>query len=134
MSLSLREKGRIVNLFLLNHDITSIASITELKYRSIQSVIKKYRVSRDVSISPRGRRPGGRVLTDEIAAFVENEIRTNCTVTLKTIQENIHAEFSITLRLETIRKCLLDISITLKRLNCTKEAVNALGSKELRKE
>ncbi|KAF7699645.1 hypothetical protein CDIK_1095 [Cucumispora dikerogammari] len=134
LSLSLREKERIINLFLLDHDIISIALITELKYRSIQTVIKKYKVSRDVSISLRGRRPGGKVLTNEIAEFVKNEIRTNCTVTLKTIQENIHAEFSITLCLETIRKCLLDSSISLKRLNCTKEAVNAPRSKELRKE
>ncbi|KAF7685986.1 hypothetical protein CDIK_3266, partial [Cucumispora dikerogammari] len=70
----------------------------------------------------------------EISEFVENKIRTNCTVTLKTIQENIHAKFLFTLCIKTIRKCLLDISITLKKLNCTEKAVNALKSKELRKE
>ncbi|KAF7684892.1 hypothetical protein CDIK_4359, partial [Cucumispora dikerogammari] len=75
---------------------------------------------------------GDRLLTEEVIRFVENEIRLECTITLKTIQTRIHNAFNIKPCLETIRRSLLDISITLKRLNCVLEAVNSPRSKELR--
>ncbi|KAF7700489.1 hypothetical protein CDIK_1072 [Cucumispora dikerogammari] len=71
-------------------------------------------------------------MTDDIIEFVENEIRLECTVTLKELQFRIFVQFSVKPSLETIRKSLLNISITLKRLNCVFEAGNFSQSKDLR--
>ncbi|KAF7699493.1 hypothetical protein CDIK_1250 [Cucumispora dikerogammari] len=71
-------------------------------------------------------------MTDDIIKFVGNEICLECTVILKELQSRIFVQFSVKLSLETIRKSLLNISITLKRLNCVLEAVDSPRSKDLR--
>ncbi|KAF7684819.1 hypothetical protein CDIK_4432 [Cucumispora dikerogammari] len=81
---------------------------------------------------PSGGKTGGILMTDDIIEFVENEIRLVCTVTLKSLQSRIFDKFFVKPSLETIRKSLLNISITLKRLNCVLEAVNSPRSKDLK--
>ncbi|KAF7685705.1 hypothetical protein CDIK_3546 [Cucumispora dikerogammari] len=132
-TLTAREKERIISLHHQDHRLASISRITGLNYRTaVQADIRKYNNTRKISTGQRGRQSGDRLLTEEVMRFVENEIRLECTLTLKTIQTRIHNTFNIKPCLETIRRSLLDISITLKRLNCVFEDVNSPRSKELR--
>ncbi|KAF7685858.1 hypothetical protein CDIK_3393, partial [Cucumispora dikerogammari] len=131
-TLSAREKERIVSLFRKDHGVASIARLTGLNYRTVQTVVRQYMTTRIISTGPRSRKTGGILMTDDIIEFVENEIRLECTVTLKSLQSRIFDRFFDKPSLETIRKSLLNISITLKRLNCVLEAVNSPRSKDLR--
>ncbi|KAF7694681.1 hypothetical protein CDIK_2038, partial [Cucumispora dikerogammari] len=88
--LTAREKERIIALRHQDHGLASISRITGLNYRTVQAVIRKYNNTREISTGQRGRQSGDRLLTEEVIRFVENEIRLECTITLKTIQTRIH--------------------------------------------
>ncbi|KAF7685432.1 hypothetical protein CDIK_3818 [Cucumispora dikerogammari] len=126
-----RKKKRIVSLFREDHRIASIFRIKSLGYRSVQTVVRQYITKRRISVSPRSIKTSGTLMIDDIVEFVENEIRLECAVTLKKLQSRIFVQFSVKPSLETIRKSLLNISITFKKLNCVLEAVNFLRSKNL---
>ncbi|KAF7692942.1 hypothetical protein CDIK_2372 [Cucumispora dikerogammari] len=124
-TLSTGEKKRIVSLFREDHEIASISRITGFGYRTIQTVVRQYTTARRISVGSRSRKAGGTLMSDDIIEFVENKIRLECAVTLEELQSRIFVQFSLKPSLETIRKCLLNISIKLKRLNCVLEAVNS---------
>ncbi|KAF7685545.1 hypothetical protein CDIK_3705 [Cucumispora dikerogammari] len=88
-TLSTREKKRNVSLFREDHGIASISRITGLGYRTVQTAVRQYITTRRISVGSRGRKAGGTLMADDIIEFVENEIRLECTVSLKELQSRI---------------------------------------------
>ncbi|KAF7693632.1 hypothetical protein CDIK_2236 [Cucumispora dikerogammari] len=83
------EKEIIVSLFREDNGIVSIFRITGLGYRTVQTVVSQYITTRRISVKTRGRKAGCTPMTDDIIEFVGNEIRLECTVTLKVLQSQI---------------------------------------------
>ncbi|KAF7685966.1 hypothetical protein CDIK_3285 [Cucumispora dikerogammari] len=88
-TLSTGEKERIVSLFREDQRIASIFRITGLGYRMVQSAVRQYITTRRIYVGLRGRKTGSTLMADDIIEFVENEIRLECTVTLKVLQSRI---------------------------------------------
>ncbi|KAF7685662.1 hypothetical protein CDIK_3589 [Cucumispora dikerogammari] len=127
-----RDKKRIISLYRNDPYIKTIASIIGVNFLSVQTIVKSYKNNRIVENKKRGNKVNNKKITPFMLDFILDKISSNCVLTLNMIREKIISQIEITLSLKTIRRSLLDISLTLKRLNCTIAAVNASRSKELR--
>ena len=114
-------------------NIKESAILTNIDYDAAKKIIGVFKKERRRHKKKRGKVMNQK-MTPEIEEFIENSIEINSQITLTQIKSLINERFSISVCLETIRRVIYKLKITLKKASRTLENVNSEISKIRRKE
>ncbi|KAF7684981.1 Transposable element Tc3 transposase [Cucumispora dikerogammari] len=115
------------------YSIKEAALLTNVSYEAARKIISIYNTTQRVNRKKTGGANNTKIIR-EGEVFIENEIEKNPQITLDQIKNKLFQELQIMVSLETIRRVIFKLKITLKKASRTLENVNSTISKEKRQE
>ncbi|KAG0435244.1 hypothetical protein DMUE_4816, partial [Dictyocoela muelleri] len=112
-------------------NVKDAAFLVDVNYQAATNVIRLYKKESRV-IKKKTGKASNKKITEEINNFVEELIEINPLITILQIREKIENKFSISLSLESIRRIICALKITLKKISYTSTNINSESSKSKR--
>ncbi|KAF7687789.1 hypothetical protein CDIK_3013 [Cucumispora dikerogammari] len=115
------------------YNVKDAAFLTNISYETAKKIIQIYiRENKEIKQTP------GRVINKKVTPDIKNKIEAliekNPQITTKEIKEKLKSQFNIVVCVETIRKVIYKLNITLKMASRVLKNVNSLISLKKRKE
>ncbi|KAG0438494.1 hypothetical protein DMUE_3054 [Dictyocoela muelleri] len=110
------------------YSVKESAFLTNVTYETARKIISIYKKLREFPKKTCDAKNSK--ITNEVEVFIETEIEKNPQITLEQIKNKIRQNFNIIVSLETIRKIIYKLKITLKKASRTLENVNSTISKQ----
>ena len=113
-------------------NITDAALLTNIEYETARKIIGIYKKEQRSEKKKTGKAVNTKI-TPEIENFIELKIQENSQITLEQLKEKISRTYQLTVSIESIRKAIHRLKVTLKVASQTLEIVNSVQAKENRK-
>ncbi|KAG0440990.1 hypothetical protein DMUE_1373 [Dictyocoela muelleri] len=115
------------------YSVKEAALLTNVPYETARKIISIYNKTQRMSKKKTGGANNSKV-TSEVEVFIETEIEKKPQITLEQIKNKIRHGLNIIVSLETIRRIIYKLKITLKKASRTLENVNSARYKQMRQE
>ena len=121
--ISLDTREHIINAYLNQMPINEIAELFNTSSTTIRRIIKRFITSGESTSKPRGGVKSF-LLDDSHKNYIKELINNDCSITLKSIQNNLLNDFGVYISLPTIHRTIDAFSFTFKRLSIVPERRN----------
>mgnify|MGYP003407081277 FL=1 len=113
----------IIDSYMTNHSVIEIASILNLKYKTVYSIIQVYKKENRIEQKLKGG-PRRKALTEDHVDAIKSWIDENCGITLQHIQGLLRSKFNVAVCLKTIDRYIGCFNYTLKSATLIPERRN----------
>ena len=114
-------------------NITESALLSDIPYNNATKIYAKFKATGIIEKQTPGS-PSNKKVTPDLLHFIENTVEDLPTIILSEIKTKILIEKAITISIESIRKAILSLGITRKKVTQTGVHINSDRNKLLRKE
>ena len=129
--ISNEDRRRIIETSLESYSTAAIASMYNLKYQTVNSIIKRYLKTGEILVKKRGGDRRSK-LSLEIKQQLLNYVDEECTKTLRELVFWVFDKFNVQLSLSTIDRSLREFPYTVKRASLIPERRNSESTIEVR--